>query len=156
MDEFLKILDSLIPVLAAIGGAFIGGHFTRKTQNDLVNLQRQLEERKEERQNIKDALSVYNNILKIDGEEMVISHIGGPEHEFEIECYQDKVRPIIYEKYHLIHADVAKLVRRMDDIIQKCNYYEEVSKEDNAFLMRNYNLMIKNIRQHIYDFRSDK
>lgn len=156
MEEVLKIVDSLIPVVAALGGAFVGGYFTRKNQKELYDRQIDIEKKKEEKEAIKETLLVYNKILKVDGEQMVIIHIGGPNYEFEIDIYREKVRPILYERYHILHSNVAKLVRSIDMLIQKSARNEEVEDEDNALLMRNYSKMINHIIEHIYEFRSDK
>ena len=156
MKEFLEIIDSLIPVISALGGAVVGGYFTRKNQKELYNRQIYLESEKEKRELLNETLSVYNKILKVDGEEILISHIGGSQYEFEIEIYNDRVRPILYEKYHILHSDVAKLIRTIDDVIQKCVHNEEVEDMDNAILMRDYSKIISNVLHYIYESRNDK
>lgn len=149
MNDIFNFLTILITAVSGIGGAFIGAYFTRKSQLDLLIR----EENKEKRQVQKEALEIYNRVLKVDGESIVTIPVGGPIVEFDLKIYQDEIRPILFEKYHLIHDDVAKIVSEIDAIVQQCNFNEEITKEDHDDLCHKYYSLIDNIKKHIYDFR---
>jgi hypothetical protein len=155
LKDILAFLNALLPVLSGIGGAFIGGYFTRKSQQDLLNKEIAREENKEKRKEARETLQLYNQILKIDGEEALVIHIGGPLDEFNIKIYQEKIRPIIYEKFHLIHKDVAAIIREIDHIIAKCNYMEEITDDDHILLSSYYSKLMIEIQSHIESYRNE-
>jgi len=155
MKDVLAFLKELIPVLSGLGGAFIGGYFTRKSQHDLLSKEIAREQNKEKRKEEIETLLVYNQIIKIDGEKLLVSHIGGSYNEFDINTYQDLIRPVIYEKFHLIHSDVAKVVKELDDAIQWGTYHEDASMEDHNGLCEDYFYLIKLIHNHIENYRND-
>ncbi|MDO6657454.1 hypothetical protein [Anaerobacillus sp. 1_MG-2023] len=153
METLLKIITDTLPMIGALGGAFIGGFISKKSQHDLfkkeLNKDRENERRKERR----ETLELYNEVLKIDGEQLLVTHLGGHYIEFDIDIYKDKVRPVLYLKYHLIDKDIATCIREIDHKIAECNFREEITNEEKDDLAHKYNKLIDSIHQHIEKYR---
>lgn len=153
MEELLKML---IPAGAGIVGTVLGGFLTQRTQKSLLNKQLEREEFKEKTVEKKETLEIYNRILKIDGEHLLIVNVGKPNLEFDLNVYKEKIRPVIYEKYHLLNKDIASIVAGMDEVIKMCNYYNEITDKDHDSLNRYYLDLIKKIKDQIVKFRNNE
>jgi hypothetical protein len=155
MEKVLTVLNALLPVLSGIGGAFIGGYFTRKSQHDLLSREIAREDTREMRKELRETLDIYSKVLEIDGEILFTVLIGGSHTEFEIDKYQEKIRPVLYGKFYLIHNDVAKIVSSMDSLIQECNFNEEITSYEHKVLCQEYWKLIRIINEHMQKFRND-
>ncbi|EEM02037.1 hypothetical protein bmyco0002_56560 [Bacillus pseudomycoides] len=153
MKEFMPLFASITTAVATLGAVYLTQIWNRKTQKDLLEQQLIREEVKEKRNELKETLEVYNQVLKIDGEFTMVIPIGGPVVEFNIKIYEKEIRSILYGKYHLLHDDVAESVSYLDDLIKMCQYYEEITREDHCDFCERYSTLIRNIKQNIYKFR---
>ncbi|MEK4201158.1 hypothetical protein [Cytobacillus sp. FSL K6-0265] len=154
MKEFiLSILNIILPVVTGLGGAFIGGYFTRKGQMDLLDKEILREEMKEKRRDAIDRMRAYNHVMNIDGEKLLVEYIGGSQVEFDIKTYQNEIRPIIYENFHLINRDIAELILKIDNRYQECAFNEEISWEDHKLLADDYFKIIRLIKVHTEEYR---
>lgn len=84
---------------------------------------------------------------------MIIESIGGNQLEFNYNEYSSKVRPILYEYFHLIDQKIAGIVLAIDGRLSGCNYYEEITDEDHDFLCSNYNILIYTIKELLHKYR---
>lgn len=98
-------------------------------------------------------MEVYNKVLKVDGEHLMIIHVGGGYTEMKIDVFQEEIRPLLYDKLHLINSNVSKLLKVIDYKIAECKFNEEVETHDEVFLAKSYSDLIKSIREHIDEFR---
>lgn len=155
MKEFMPLFASIATGIATLTAVWLTQKGNRKVQKDLLELQIKRDEMKEKRNDLKETLEIYNRILKIDGESIVIIDNGGAPEEFDFNVYQKEVRPILYEKYHLLHEEVAERVALMDQVIKNCNFFQEVEREDHMELCGNYNRLIRIMRRSIYSFRKE-
>ncbi|MEM5633387.1 hypothetical protein COJ11_14690 [Bacillus cereus] len=155
MKEFMPLFASITTAVATLGAVYLTQLWSRKTQKDLLEQQVIRDEKKEKRDELKETLEVYNKILKIHGENSVVIDVADRLAEFDFNVYQKEVRPILYEKYHLLHEEVAERVALMDQVIKNCNFFKEVEREDHIELCGNYNRLIRIMRQHIYNFRKE-
>ncbi|MFN6794183.1 hypothetical protein [Bacillus sp. TD11] len=153
MKEFIpNIITGVCTLGGTLGGVLLTQKWSRQTQKDLLEQQMIRDESKEKRNELKETLEVYNRVLKVNGEYLFHINNGGPFLEFNADVYNKEIRPIIYEKYHLLDNDVALLVADIDDRIKKCVYYEEFTGEDNLYLNSEYDRLIKKIKGHIENF----
>lgn len=152
-EELLKLVNSLLPVFTALGGALLAGYFSTKNNRELIKIEQEREKRKVEREETIQRFEVYNIFLRVDGENNIITPIGGSHREFDINLYVKTVRRILYEKYHLLNSDVAEEIANIDLIIERCNYYEEITRSDHELLCSHYYKLEKNIKKHIYQNR---
>jgi hypothetical protein len=152
MKDILDFISKNLAVFTGLIGLFLGSW----TQRDLLKKQIIRDEKKEIRSDLKETLSIYNKVLKADGEHLIVVHVGGSQYDFELELYKNEIRPILYERYHLLHDNVAQAVASIDHGIQKCEHYEEIEREDHEFFNRAYHNMIRDIRKHIFEFRKNK
>lgn len=155
MKEFMPLFASITTAVATLGAVYLTQLWSRKTQKDLLEQQVIRDEKKEKRDELKETLEVYNKILKIHGENSVVIDVADRLAEFDFNVYQKEIRPILYEKYHLLHEEVAERVALMDQVIKNCNFFKEVEREDHIELCGNYNRLIRIMRQHIYNFRKE-
>ncbi|MGE6503555.1 hypothetical protein ACQKF0_26010 [Bacillus wiedmannii] len=124
----------------------------KEIQKGLFKQQLLKDERSEKRNEIKECLEVYNKMLNLDGEFTMIIHVGRAIVAFELEIYQNEFRTIIYEKYHLIHNDVAKIVSGIDNYIKRRAFYGETTGDDHRVLCDEYTMLIGNMMVNIYEF----
>ncbi|MBY7111385.1 hypothetical protein ILT06_10730 [Bacillus sp. 17RED48] len=155
MKDFIPLFSSITTAVATLGAVYFTQLWSRKTQKDLFEQQVIRDEKKEKRNELKETLEVYNKILKIHGENSVVIDVADKLEEFDFNVYQKEVRPILYEKYHLLQEEVAERVALMDQVIKNCNFFQEVEREDHIELCGNYNRLIRIMRQNIYNFRKE-
>ncbi|PHB34493.1 hypothetical protein COE86_17640 [Bacillus toyonensis] len=155
MKDFIPLFSSITTAVATLGAVYLTQLWSRKTQKDLFEQQVIRDEKKEKRNELKETLEVYNKILKIHGENSVVIDVADKLEEFDFNVYQKEVRPILYEKYHLLQEEVAERVALMDQVIKNCNFFQEVEREDHIELCGNYNRLIRIMRQNIYNFRKE-
>ncbi|MBH0166270.1 hypothetical protein IHV12_15210 [Fictibacillus sp. 7GRE50] len=153
-DMLLELIKVIFPASVGLIGAFLGIYFTRKTQNDLFDKEIKKEEQKEKRLEVIDALDIYSRVLKLDGENTLVTNGGGGFYEFDITLYLKEVRPILYEKFYLLHEDIAEYIIDLDERIQNINYEEQLKTEDDYYLQDRYFDLIKAIKSHLSEFRS--
>ena len=120
-----------------------------------MSLEISREREKVKKQNEIAKMEIYNNVLKADGEQLMVVHIGGSNAELEIENYQKEIRPLLYKQLHLIDGDVASILNSIDNIIAECNFNEEITKEQNNYLSKIYMELIEKIKVHVDNFRKN-
>lgn len=149
MVDWSQIFTGLLPLL----GVLVGGLVTYITQNSAINKKNMQEKEKEILAKKIELLEVYNIILKLDGENQMQEHVGGSLIEFNIIVFKDKMRPVLYSKYHLLHNDIADILRRMDSILTLGMFMNEYQIEHHDQLTDLYNNLLNNIEQHINRYR---
>ncbi|MGD6835484.1 hypothetical protein ACQCVL_02670 [Bacillus thuringiensis] len=155
LKEFIQAIGPVLTVISTLAAVWLTQRGNRKTQKNLLEQQIIRDEIKERRNELKETLEVYNKILKVDGENAVVIDEDGKLKEFDFNIYQKEVRPILYEKYHLLHDEVAKIVTCIDHDIKRCQFFGEVEDRDHYGFCKDYDDLIKNIRKNIYDFRKE-
>lgn len=168
IKELIQALGPILTVMSTLIAVWLTQKWNRQTQSDLLEQQLMRDEMKEKRNEIKETLEVYNQVLKLDGEFKMITYLQGPitkfdfginnreiKHivEFDLDTYQKEFRPIIYEKYHLLHDDVAKVLSRIDDHIKRCSYYGDITRDDHDVFCDEYTMLVSSIMVRIYEFR---
>ncbi|TXR98731.1 hypothetical protein DN390_16430 [Bacillus sp. SH7-1] len=152
MKEFMPVFASIVTGIITLIAVLLTQRGNKKVQKDLLELQITRDERKEQRNELKETLEVYNQVLKINGENAVIDYDNNGFSKLDLKVYQQKIRPILYEKYHLLHDEVAKIVTDMDSIIGHM-YFGGEGRTEHMNLSDKYNKLIENIEQKIRDFR---
>ncbi|GAA0343763.1 hypothetical protein GCM10008931_38780 [Oceanobacillus oncorhynchi subsp. oncorhynchi] len=152
---WIDVINGAWPVIGALGGAFIGAYFTNKNQKYSLERQKEIDDTKEKREKLEERYSIYNIFLKVDGENYLVTHSGGPYNEFGVEDYQEEIRPILYSKFHLLHQDVADIVLRIDNKIAECSYYEEITKDQYNYLCDMYFDLRHKISAHMDEGRKE-
>lgn len=139
----------LITPVATIIGLLIGSFSTYITQSKIKEKELKREQEKDKQIAITGCLEVYNEILKLDGEINLISNYGEENYIFQIGTYNEKLRPILYSKFHLLHKNVAEKVRSLDKI--KKDEHRIENKEDKALIL--YRELILSIEKNIDSLR---
>ncbi|PED28165.1 hypothetical protein CON34_02490 [Bacillus thuringiensis] len=153
MKEFMPLFASIVTGTITLIAVLLTQKGNKKVQKDLLEIQMERDEMKERRKELIETLEVYNRILKVNGESNVIIDNGGAPEEFNFNVYQKEVRPILYEKYHLLHDEVAKIVTDMDSVIGYIYFSGGDNRTEHMNLSNKYNKLIENIEQKIRDFR---
>lgn len=148
MDRF-QVFIGILPLL----GVIVGGFITYLTQTRVFNKQVKRDERKEIEAKKIERLLVYNEVLKLEGEILMQSYIGGGLAEFNIEAYREKFRPLFYSKYHIINQDIAQEVRNMDRIIMAADFNEELDQEQNDSLLTIFHKIISLTEKYLELYR---
>lgn len=149
MDWSQFLTGTLPPLL----GVIVGGLATYFTQTKTLNKQfkREIEREKQERDI--ERLKVYSEILKLDGENLMLEYVGGGSADFNLKAFIAELRPIFYSKFYLLDQVVADKVRNMDSIIAAANFYEELDIEQNDRLIIIYNEIISDIEVNLISYR---
>lgn len=145
----------LIPI-GTLGGAFIGGYLTSKSQKYNISKQIEWDQDKERRSQIKETLEVYNEVLKIDGTIQVVDHNNGNYLEINIVEYSDYIRPLLYKKFHQLHQDVAHAIEGMDNDIERYNFNEEITDDEQEELASDYLELIQMLKSHLKSYRKNE
>lgn len=139
-----QIFTGILPLL----GVVVGGFATYFTQNATIKRQLNREREKEIHQMKIELLDVYNKVLKTDGENQMID-----SGEFTIDVYTQKMRPILYSKFHLLHVEIAGRVRIIDSIIEKEEGYVGIEQSSHEDLMKHYAGLLESIDSRIQYYR---
>ncbi|WP_064467896.1 hypothetical protein [Lederbergia galactosidilytica] len=153
MEVTLELIKYILPVVSAIGGIWVGGTLNLKTQKTIFKMQHTIEIDKIKKENLFSVHEIYNRVLERNGSKMMGVPIGGFRLEFNIEFYTREIRPILYEKYHLLHRDVADGVLEIDKFIEKCKLEEEIDSKSQEYLVSSYYKLIDNILIHQHSLR---
>ncbi|WP_249661057.1 hypothetical protein [Lysinibacillus fusiformis] len=154
--DFWSFLDenfaSIMVPIGTISGAFLGAFISSKTQKNVISKQIEWDKVKMRNLQVNETMEVYNKVIEMDGSIYVIEH----RHRLGIELggYTKKVRPLLYEKFHQLHQNIADKVTRMDDIIEMCNFEEEISDENSEILAQIYMDIIEGIKRHLEEYRA--
>lgn len=147
------LLENFSAIIATSGtliGAFLGYIFTRKTQNDSFDKQLAWEQEKREIDKLEELTMIYNRILKVDGEKEVIDYNRGNKIELQTEIYIGEIRPILFEKFHLLHSDVASIVKEIDEVLVKWSVLEEEGYDgESEYIAGRYLDMINKINSYV-------
>ena len=133
-------------------GVIIGGLLTYFTQAKIATNQLKREKEREKENKKAERFIVYNEVLKIDGEIQMLyinSHIA----EFNLQAYREKIRPLFYTRFHLLHEEIANSVRLMDIIISEADLSEELLLEEGERLIAFYSKILTEIEKEMKSYR---
>lgn len=148
--DWSQLLIGVLPLI----GVIIGSTATYITQSHTLNKQikRDIEKQKEDR-NI-ERLSIYSNVIKLDGENLMQEQIDGNTINFNLQAFSEKFRPVFFSKFYLIDQEVADKIRHMDYIIAESIFYEKLLPDREKELITLFNQMIIEIEKHLRDYRN--
>lgn len=136
IGNLITALATLAASSIALFSAIIINKNSIKNEQDKFNKQLQWEKEKIKDQVRKEHLSllfcVYNKVLKAMGETVITYH---HPVNFHTKNYNEKIRPILYESYHLLDQDIRELVRNIDSAISMEEFYD-----NEEYVKRLYNL----------------
>ncbi|MGP4060025.1 hypothetical protein [Halobacillus sp. H74] len=156
MDSWVQIITGLFTLLGGISGGWITSYVNGKAQKDKLSIEFSREREKEKQLKEEEKMEIYNSVLKVDGEHIMVTHIGGHFTELDTKIYKREIRPILYQKLHLINKDVANTLWAIDNKLAECEFNEDIEPEDDSYLSNEYWTLIENIREHIDDYRDKK
>lgn len=134
-------------------GVIVGGGATYLTQTHAMKRQLKKEEEKENEAKIIERLSIYSEILKLEGESLMIEYVGGGMVDFNLKSYSKKFRPVLFSKFYLLDQVVADKIREMDNIIGSANFQEELERDQNDELLSLFNQLVSAIESDLKNFR---
>jgi mannitol-specific phosphotransferase system IIBC component len=147
-------IDPVVGTLAGVlGGALIGFiNNYLKRRWDMEDNQKKREWattdllKQEHKQMQEQKFDTYNKVLKTAGETIVVTDGGGGQSlDFNFTLYSEKIRPLLFEKFHVLDEDVRGLILKIDLDIGRVTFYEEASDEDEDYLANHYNMLLKKI-----------
>lgn len=137
----------LVGVVIGVIGSSFGQHI-------LANKQHKIQIQKDKESKNLERLSVYSEILKLDGENQMQGYMGGGRAELNLSAYRNIIRPIFYSKFHLLDKDIAKKVRDVDSILLDTDFFEEINDEQTFRLLTLYYEIIVAIENHLEKYRN--
>jgi len=154
MDELLKAIPSLLGVL-------IGGLLTFLIQQNSLKKQQEWERNKiivdnYERETT-SKLEIYNKILNLDSTKIIYetTHQTG-ETRLIVNNYNEFIRPLLFQSYHLLDEEVANEVDTIEEIFERQFVMEEEDPDDKNTLCKSYLNIISVIRKQFKVFRKSR
>ncbi|MGE7952171.1 hypothetical protein [Lysinibacillus xylanilyticus] len=148
---FDKNFASIMVPIGTISGAILGAFISSKTQKNVISKQIEWDKVKMRNLQVNETMEVYNKVIEMDGSIFVIEHRN--RLAIDLDEYTKKVRPLLFEKFHQLHQDIADKVTLMDDIIEICNFEEELSDDNSESLAQIYLDIISAIKLHLEEYR---
>lgn len=173
----MQILNMVLPVITLVLGSFLAYLFQKKnlerskewdkekSAEQFIQEQKKMDkqfnfelekiERHFAKEQLLNKMEIYNRILRaIEENEVVVwpSH-QGEELEFEVLVYTEKIKPLLYESFHLLNIEIAKKVIIMDNMIGKWNYNEEADEGDAEIMAKSIEKIKRVIMDELEEFR---
>lgn len=147
-----QIFNDILPLI----GVIIGSCATYVTQNQIFKRQRNRDIEKENESKNIECLSVYSEILKINGENMMqdySSDISG--FQFNVSTYKKKFRPIFCSKFYLLERDIVNSIRKMDELIYEEEFIGTGIPGDypNNSLIKSFEHIIMSVENTLDEYR---
>ncbi|MED4159617.1 hypothetical protein P5F80_10685 [Shouchella clausii] len=141
----------VIPVISALGGAFIGSFISGQNQKSLF-----IEQQKKE--NKLRTLGACNAFLDVAGTKVLTSEIIGPDPYlyFDSKTYEDTVRPVLFKHLHNYPKSVTKIVYSIDSDLQRYYSKEGADIEEIDETAFKYNNLVEEIKNVISNYQTDK
>ncbi|AST97305.1 hypothetical protein [Shouchella clausii] len=141
----------VIPVISALGGAFIGAYISGQNQKKLL-----IEQQKKE--NKLKTLEACNAFLDIAGTKVLTIEIGGPKQtlDFDNRTYENTVRPVLFQHLHYYPKSVTEIVYSIDSDLQTYYYIEGADVEDLDITASKYNRLVQEIKNVISNYQTYK
>lgn len=137
--------------LGVVGTLFVNGQRSKidKEQAELKRIW-DLEDadRKIAEEKLEQKYQVYNKILRAAGEVRVTSHLGGSYTDFDIENYEQYIRPEIFEGLHRLDHDVFELTMKLEYEINKAHFLEEAEPEQLDYMATIYQELMNKIKSY--------
>lgn len=173
----MEIVNLLLPIITLILGSWLtytlqGKNFEKTRKWDQEKLESQFKQERERlqeqfnydsekqkktffREQLIRKMESYNVILKTMGENKVVEYprYHEEEPEFNNEIYTEKVRPVLYESFHLLNEDVAGDIIKIDKVFEEWDYNEEVGEGQSDLVTHYYENIKKVIQEELEDFR---
>lgn len=167
-----EVLDKLIPILPMIGviiGALIAGissfvvqsiSFKQQQKWEQEKLDRQFAQEQEKidkqfaREQMLKKIDAYNKILSENNNTQVVEwdYYTG-ETTFKSERFEQLIRPLLYNSFHLLEQDVANAVVNIDNLLMKWEVLGEGDEEDIKALNEHYQKIISSIERQLIEYR---
>lgn len=107
------------------------------------------------REQIIKKLEVYNKILKVHGDVTVVErNMHNNDMEFKFRVYIEKVKPLLFESFHLLTPEVAEHVNEIEELLSKWDFMEDDDEGEQEHACRCYEKIISTIELELDDFRS--
>lgn len=154
MNELLKALPSLL-------GVVVGGLITFLIQQVTLRKQQNWDRKKLELDKFyKDEdrkFQAYNKILQMDGTYRIhtIDHHTG-DGELDEKNYNEYIRPILFDIFHLLDENIAKQVNRIEEIYERQYAMEEANPDDDEKLSKHYLTILQLIKHEFNELRKLK
>lgn len=106
---------SALTTASALIGSWIKTKADKKAREWILEdeeLKRAIHQREEE-------FSVYNEVLRADGESTIIRIGESGMGEFKTKEYKESVRPIFYKNLHLLPSNIRMQLRQLDELINE-------------------------------------
>lgn len=148
----------IVTLTAALGGAVIGfvGGFINNAQKRSWDVkdadkkrifQKEDEQALEEKRTKDQKFEMYNRILMKTGDSLVVTAgstvlYGGRGLAFDFNLYSENIRPLLFERLHVIDKDVRELIQKIDKDIARVAFHEEATDEEEDSIASSYNRMI--------------
>ncbi|MFG3613083.1 hypothetical protein [Rummeliibacillus stabekisii] len=141
----------------SLGSSIIGAGIALFAQNLILRKQIKHEEEKENKARKNEYMAVCNQILMVDGENLIVTDSRNGYWNFDVSVYKKSVRPIIYSKFHLFDAELKEFILDIDMRIATADHDENWNSNVENQIAEIYLRFIQIIKneQFIYEFVKD-
>lgn len=99
-------------------------------------------------------IEAYNKILSENNNTQIVewNHYTD-ETTFKSERFEQLIRPLLYNSFHLLEQDIAIAVVNIDNLLMKWEVMGEGDEEDEKVLNENYLKIISSIERQLTEYR---
>lgn len=144
--EYVTLLTVTISLLSGWGGSLISGYLSRKASTEIIEKEYKLSLQKRRESERRELLQVYVTIIKLDFEKSPITHYPNGALSLDDNYFSEEIRPVMYDKYYLIHEDVILHFNQIENKSAEINATGNFGELDAIDIAYSYENMIEEIK----------
>ena len=128
--------SAIITALATFGISWFTLSKTHKNQKAAEDRQKQEREKQE-------LIMQMNKVMECEGRREILEVLnGGHGVLLQVQPYKEHMRPLLFEKFHLLSSDIQNNIHKIDYLIAKENVMNEKTDDLEIELRENYEKVI--------------
>jgi|SRR5690625_2456714 len=136
--EYVTLLTVVMSTISGLGGAFITGHFSKKSASEAVEKEHSIERNKQRRKEKEELLRMYVKVIKVDYEKVFVHVSPSGMMYLDYKMYNEEIRSEIYNHYHLVHNEVIEYFKEMEFISGKLQRDEQYADRNEIAIDENH------------------
>lgn len=154
----MEYITPFLPLIGVIIGGIITGVVTSNVQKKAFERQRVWDKEKLEeqfnREQLMKKLEVYTKLLRVNGEVKITDFdMYTGEWSFNHEPYELKVKPILFESFHLLSPKIAECTQEIENLLSKWDAMEEADEGEADYACSQYKKIVSEIKNELDLFR---
>lgn len=120
-------------------GSFLTYWMQRKNFDKQHQHQFELWKINEDNKNKIDKFNIYNRVLATSKRYRIAQWHPNPSgHHFDIPLYEEKIRPLLYERLEILDEDILHQISKIEMEVERCNWNEDIDQKEHNSLYEKY------------------